>query len=1164
MKGRLFIFLLSLAVLLFPACQGETPQPTANGTLRVVIENPTMGGVDPDSRGVEPQGMEVAKYRISATGPENAVLGPIEITGITSYEASVIPGTWTVNVAALNSSGLEIGSGSNSVAVHAGSITPCSVKIAEKTGKGQVNFNIEDTTWQIASMTASIYEDVSSPTPIHTITLERDEESNKFIGDIFLDNGTYRIVITSGDNEIAHDDSVRIYAGITTQYNAAYSGESLAVTIVNEIIVTPTIEINLSSGAEIASNGTIVAVPHISGIADPVLTWTLDAKKIESTATDDTLIYELDGTALAGSKLRLTLFVSNANVIWSESVELTVNSSVTMPSRDSVTISVTPDTSASYDEQLTFSITGEFPAGTEFTWNVAGDDIEGNTYTANEIGSDIPVAVTASKNGVSAEYSSKITVSPTVSASIEDTELPQNAYLAIKDISIGAPQDAKFTFLVNGNSWDLLDGDRLLLAGIEAGESIPITWSIAYNDESWAGDIGTISIVAATTSEAPTELIEIEEAGETAETKITFIDSLADSIIEPERLYEIQGGDRVNLDQSFVRKANGEITYKGYTSNEYTFWGSVNEAGFELTVQKSSGEAFKISRQGETYYFNDVELIIESISEDPQVNTADNPDFGGSTSQEKYEFINTVLNESMPYGGPDSSAPGVEMSGSDSDVKYVLTGYQGENGYTLWGRIDSEVIGTSGDINGLMDLIVQDAEGNVFLIYWKITPSYMEVRLNGVDCSDGAFPSDPSDPYDLGTDSLVFLDWMHGQYEGDIVYGEYSGPVTLDISSSDFILNVPGMGSMSFFELYGNCDIVSQRGSIDEGWWEASLENPLNGFTIEYEIKQIENGIHVYYSTSDGETQNIDFTVSAGEYPDTPSIPDYTELSAPVEPVVHAPESMTDYVEDDNLMKVFSAVSQNITQIPMMGIIYNNTCTNMEVGPFIISIDGDAMSFEASYPETVGNTGIDIPVYDEYGTRYPSLMPGSSFVSPSWEYVEGEIIYLLDGTTYTANIRQTASSQVSDITFDGIDESSVTEEMKNTVEQIFGMFSMYVSMSIIESPDLGQQSLGKDIFVDFGDACFNPSSFNISSTSIDVIISMLDYQMTSNETGETYSVSTPGLRYCATYDSMSLLGPVIVDGEKYYFDIEYSMTTESISGGIWSDGTWKKVGAETD
>lgn len=44
MKGRLFIFLLSLAVLLFPACQGDTPQPTANGTLRVVIENPTMGG----------------------------------------------------------------------------------------------------------------------------------------------------------------------------------------------------------------------------------------------------------------------------------------------------------------------------------------------------------------------------------------------------------------------------------------------------------------------------------------------------------------------------------------------------------------------------------------------------------------------------------------------------------------------------------------------------------------------------------------------------------------------------------------------------------------------------------------------------------------------------------------------------------------------------------------------------------------------------------------------------------------------------------------------------------------------------------------------------------------------------------------------------------------
>lgn len=452
------------------------------------------------------------------------------------------------------------------------------------------------------------------------------------------------------------------------------------------------------------------------------------------------------------------------------------------------------------------------------------------------------------------------------------------------------------------------------------------------------------------------------------------------------------------------------------------------------------------------------------------------------------------------------------------------------------------------------------SEGNVFSIYWKITPSYLEASLNGVDCSDGAV----SDPYDLGTDFLVFLDWMHGQYEGDIVYGEYSGPVTLDISSSDFILNVPGMGSMSFFELYGNCDIVSQRGSINEGWWEASLENPLNGFTIEYEIDRIENGIHVYYLTSDGETQNIDFTVSIGEYPDTPLIPDYTELSAPVEPVVHAPESMTDYA-DDNLMKVYSAVSENITQIPMVGVIYNNNCTNMEVGPFIISIDGDAMSFEASYPETVGNTGIDIPIYDEYGTpSQATLLSGSSLSSPSFENVDGKIKYLLDDYIYTVNIRQTASSQVSDITFDGINEIAVTNEMRMIAEQIFGMFSMYVSMSIIESPDLGAQSLGKDIKVDFTDAYFNASSLSYSEKTIDFVISMLNCSMISNETGETYSVSSPGLRYCATYDSMSLLGPVIVDGEKYYFDIEYSMTTESISGGIWSDGTWKKVGAETD
>ena len=49
-KGKLFLILMFLAVLFFPACQGESTTPDTNGSIRVVINDSTglSGGAKPE------------------------------------------------------------------------------------------------------------------------------------------------------------------------------------------------------------------------------------------------------------------------------------------------------------------------------------------------------------------------------------------------------------------------------------------------------------------------------------------------------------------------------------------------------------------------------------------------------------------------------------------------------------------------------------------------------------------------------------------------------------------------------------------------------------------------------------------------------------------------------------------------------------------------------------------------------------------------------------------------------------------------------------------------------------------------------------------------------------------------------------------------------------
>ena len=705
-RVKLLSILLCLLVVFFPSCNGNSTSPEATGSITVKIEDSTTIGGGENARGLEPQNYEVASYEILASGPEGAQQSAELKKGTSEHTFSnVAPGNWSITVNANTENDETIGSGTANVTVTPGQNASCSIEVKEIQGKGDINFNITDSTGALTALTAEISNDDEI---VATAELNKDDK-NIFSGSVKVGNGFYMVSIKAGENEILKVDSVRVYTGITTFYNGTYDGETIDVTVTDEIIKTPDLTLTITSGASVAANGALTASATVTNLENPSYAWYINGTKLEN-STDSDLSYKIEGSAYAEEEaLEVTVFVSNGSIIWSESKTVTVTEAVTLPSE----VTISQDKTA-YGSEITLSYQadGNIPEGTAATWTVKGTVLESATFAPSIIGYEIPVSLTLNAGGVTQTYTSSIEINPVVTIKTDATDVPENAIIAV-NTDIQAPDGYTIVIIANESERNLSNG-KITLDNLEAGD-ITLGWKLTFNEEEWTGTSdSSLSIIASKATDAPDPTTDESFGGITEKEKLAFVQDVLANISTVETPYETTEGFS-NLDGT-VKKNADSYTFGGCTFGEYLFWGTKNDTSTNVTVQNSTDDVFTISSQDGIFTLNGVEIKVAPPK--PEVNT--DSSFGGSAS-EKYVYVMSILEEVMQA---DLSQIGPNPDGDG----WLLDGFATDN-YVLWG------IAVTDDSTGYpisLDVTIQNANSEVFTVILENGVFY----LNGVECKE--------------------------------------------------------------------------------------------------------------------------------------------------------------------------------------------------------------------------------------------------------------------------------------------------------------------------------------------------------------------------------------------------------------------------------------------
>lgn len=581
----------------------------------------------------------------------------------------------------------------------------CSIEVKEIQGKGDINFNITDSTGALTALTAEISNDDEI---VATAELNKDDK-NIFSGSVKVGNGFYMVSIKAGENEILKVDSVRVYTGITTFYNGTYDGETIDVTVTDEIIKTPDLTLTITSGASVAANGALTASATVTNLENPSYAWYINGTKLEN-STDSDLSYKIEGSAYAEEEaLEVTVFVSNGSIIWSESKTVTVTEAVTLPSE----VTISQDKTA-YGSEITLSYQadGNIPEGTAATWTVKGTVLESATFAPSIIGYEIPVSLTLNAGGVTQTYTSSIEINPVVTIKTDATDVPENAIIAV-NTDIQAPDGYTIVIIANESERNLSNG-KITLDNLEAGD-ITLGWKLTFNEEEWTGTSdSSLSIIASKATDAPDPTTDESFGGITEKEKLAFVQDVLANISTVETPYETTEGFS-NLDGT-VKKNADSYTFGGCTFGEYLFWGTKNDTSTNVTVQNSTDDVFTISSQDGIFTLNGVEIKVAPPK--PEVNT--DSSFGGSAS-EKYVYVMSILEEVMQA---DLSQIGPNPDGDG----WLLDGFATDN-YVLWG------IAVTDDSTGYpisLDVTIQNANSEVFTVILENGVFY----LNGVECKE--------------------------------------------------------------------------------------------------------------------------------------------------------------------------------------------------------------------------------------------------------------------------------------------------------------------------------------------------------------------------------------------------------------------------------------------
>lgn len=1145
-KASWFLALLCIVLSLYTSCnEAQTTPPGAlQGTLRVTV-------LHPQSRAVEPEGMEVAYYEISGAmevstgaGPS---FGPVRVeasSSAVSHEVSVATGIWSVKVDAVNSQGWLVGSGSAEATVVAGSNTNVPVTVSEVEGKGQLNINFTDVTKNIDDLTATVSK--SDGSVVDTINLDKNE--NIFSGNINLANGFYKVVIESDGSTISMDDAVRIYSGLTTQYNVTYDGEAFSVTTVDEIIRTPKVELVIPEGS-VAANGKLKANVVVEGLDDYSISWTLDAKGIGS---GDELEYNLSGGRYtSGQKLRLTVFVISGNIIWSDSADVSITDEVELP--DTATITIAPEY-PEFGDEVNLSVSGLFPEGTVFSWTLGGNAVEAN-FTASTIGRTIPVTLTAAKDGVEKVYETSVSICPTVSLTLSKNELPVNAYLDVTSV-VGAPEGADLAISVGGEQLAIEDG-RYLLSGISSGTH-SIDWALTYNDETWSGSLGEeLTIVESKESEAPTgPYSDVGGADKTA-----FIKSVVAAIVEPDVLYETVDG-KANLERSYILASDGSIKLSSFTSGGYTFWGSGTEDDFEFTVKTSDGQIFKVGLKGGTYYLNGDRVDGGRPSDAVQVAT-DKPHFPAWLQGSYVGHINdTFYREGWSYlTFEEDDFTVLSYDGTSKNFtsmyeeNYVGITQQWSNSTDYWECT------LKGDWYGLTYVIRKTDDG--------ITVDYYYIY--GYDIQNDTLVMTAVDEIVMGdTAGFEIPDWAYGTFEGVGDWGIMQGIDATIAQDGSITMTYENGVEQSFDSLYGDITIIMQLKYGDT--WDVTFDSTnLSGRDlIFYSVTRTEDGMSVICvpdiagGYDSREVVSLTRTATVPEETTEIDIPDYTELCSPVKPTISAPSVISGTASADEQL-VYTALGGGISTHLMKSIVTNmGSFENRSFGAFTMSLDSVNMVNDVKF---TSSADVSFGYYDgtQYVTKAQANVHAGTTYHSTMSSSSGTLHFEYAGKEYTATIESDQAGKYSVSVVDS-DDVDCTESMFEIVRGLNDAVTTVTGMAIYADEDLMSPLMGKDLPLD-DIGFFNVSSLDMSLVpqqgipEADFIASFLNapFIVYGGNTQTTVTVSSPGLRFVYSYPKWSMKGPVIADGVKYYLDVTTDTTTRLTEGGIWCDGSWKRL-----
>ncbi len=303
MKRIVFVLSILVTIICLMGCSQDASVQT--GTLEININSDV-------SRGIQAISMETASYNVTIKdSSENVVFSSYGKTQ-TTYTVSVLAGTYTAYVEALNSDGDVIGTGSSTLAVVAGQVKSCSITVSELAGNG--TFSIAITANEGYPLAYSIKS--ADGTEVEGGDLSYS--NSRYTAAEELTNGFYTFIITRTDtNKVLKYDSVRIISGKAATYSATFQFlTDGSIVIINEITSTPSINITLSA-TTLKAEDTLTASATISGVTgEYTCFWTLDGVAITEAGAYSDLVLQMDEVEIGDHSI--ALFVCCGNVIWAQ------------------------------------------------------------------------------------------------------------------------------------------------------------------------------------------------------------------------------------------------------------------------------------------------------------------------------------------------------------------------------------------------------------------------------------------------------------------------------------------------------------------------------------------------------------------------------------------------------------------------------------------------------------------------------------------------------------------------------------------------------------------------------------------------------------------------------------------------------------------------------